>query len=127
MEMKIDYSEIAPVTDVASSQEDWEPPRKVFFGKKDSRGKMEKEPVYIHQEFPRMIYKQEPDRVVANIVNNEQEKQARLADGYVLTLGELGIITAPSYEQILEMKAKQAAAEADEPSAPKLGRPRKAA
>lgn len=130
MEVKIDYSQIAPVADVPRSEESWDAPRKVFFGKKNERGQMEKEPVYVHQEFPRMIYKWQEEKIIANIVHNQKEKDAALADGWEVSLAEMGVITAPSHEQILEMKAREAQkaleSETTEP-APRVGRPRKVA
>jgi hypothetical protein len=111
--IEIDYSEISqPASEVL--QEDWEPPVHKYFGKKDSKGKMEKEPIYSYVEFPRILYGMREGKIFARVVNNTGEKEALMEKGFVLNPIEFGLITAPSFEQRLEQedtarKAKEAA------------------
>ena len=101
--MEIDYSAVPQQIGVKPTP--WKPPRHVYFGRKDPEtGQMEDEPVYTHQEFPRMLYKRDGDRVSAIEVRTEQDKAARLADGYVLTPREAGHLNAPSFEEHLAIK-----------------------
>lgn len=103
---ELDYSEIQqPIT--VNPQSEWEPPRHVFFGKKLPNGKTEKEPTYQFQEFPRYVYFKKDEKITVRIANNEAEKQTALAQGAALSVSEFGMITAPSFEQILEMKQKK--------------------
>lgn len=104
MEMKIDYSRI-PETQV-EQKSSYRPPRHVYFGKRDPEtGMMEEEPTYVHQDYPRMIYKMEGGGIVADIVNDDESLNDRLKDGWVKNPSELGYLTAPSFEQVLAMKA----------------------
>lgn len=122
MELEIDYSAI-PQTHVTTTQEDWEPPVHKFFGKKDPQtGKMEKEPTYYHQEYPRVIYKLKEDgKPKAVVVNSDQEFTA-MGEGWTKSLSELGVITCPSFEQRLEMQAAESNSDT-----PRVGRPKKVA
>lgn len=117
--MAIDYSEIKqPETHTA--QEEWEPPTHKFFGKKLPNGKMEKEPTYYHQEYPRMMYAQNGEDIKARVVNSDEELK-ELGSGWAKTPAEFGYLGAPSFDQHLALKNK----EADVAEAPKRGRPAK--
>lgn len=135
--LEIDYGEISqPASEVL--QEDWEPPIHKYFGKKDAKGKMEKEPVYSYIEFPRILYGRRDGKIMARVVNTTAEKEALLEKGFALNPAEFGYLTAPSFEQRLEQedaerKAKEAK-QAEKPApvetegaeAPRRGRPPKA-
>jgi hypothetical protein len=123
MELEIDYSAV-PQTHVVTSQEDWEPPVHKFFGKKDPQtGKMEKEPTYYHQEYPRLMYNKIDDKIVARLVRDEKEKIA-LGEGWETTAAKFGYLSCPSFEEHLEiMAAKSGQAE----EAPRVGRSKKVA
>lgn len=134
MNTEIDYSEI-PQSAVHRSEEEWEPPVHKFFGKSLPNGKKEKEPVYSHQEYPRMVYAQENGKIKARIVNSDEE-YAKLGDGWEKTPAVFGYIGAPSFAEHLAMKARVLSTE-DESSvagsiavneeAKRRGRPAKAA
>lgn len=104
---EIDYSEL-PQEKVYDPNDDWEPPVHKFFGKKLPNGKTEKEPVYSHVEYPRMMYAEKNDRLVAKIVHSEAEMLS-LGDGWKKTPADFGVITAPSFEQMIEMKKQEEA------------------
>lgn len=121
--MEIDYSEI-PQTPSTAKKESWRAPRHVFFGKKDPEtGDMEVEPVYVHQELPRLIYKPHAteQKLVAKLVYTQPELDKLLDEGWGKNPGEFGVITSPSFEQILEAKQK----EEEAPEAARRGRPPK--
>lgn len=108
----LDFSDLV-VPPTGTAEEDYEPPRHVFFGKKDARGKMEKEPVYHHQAFPKMLYKLEAGRIRTTLVQDERGFKVYLKDGWSEDPADFGYIGAPSQEQILDAKeAAIAAAEA---------------
>jgi len=77
---------------------------------------MEDEPVYLHQEYPKMIYKIVGEKLTAAIVNNDEELSKKTADAWVASPALLGILTAPSFDQIKEME--ESARRAAEPVAP---------
>ena len=109
----LDFSDlVAPPTGTAEA--DYEPPRHVFFGKKDpGTGKMAKEPVYVHQSFPKMLYKLEAGRIRVTLVDSDRAYKVHQKDGWADSPEEFGYIGAPSQEQILDAKeAAFAAAEA---------------
>lgn len=109
----LDFSDlVAPPTGTAEA--DYEPPRHVFFGKKDpSTGKMAKEPVYVHQAYPKMLFKLESGRIRVTIVDAERAHKIHQKDGWAESPAEFGYIGAPSQEQILDAKeAAYTAAEA---------------
>lgn len=118
---EIDYSEIKQ-PQVVSANEEWEPPVHKYFGKKLPNGKTEKEPVYTHQEYPRLMYTQVDGKIKARVVASEEEKIA-LGAGWEKTPAAFGYIGAPSFEEALAMKDKAATAESVD--APKRGRPAK--
>jgi len=106
----IDYSEL-PKDQTTALDNDWEPPVHKFFGRKLPNGKMEKEPVYTHVQFPSFMYAEKNDRLVAKIVHSEAEMLS-LGDEWKTSPAEFGVITAPSFKQSLEIKkAEQAKAE----------------
>ena len=114
MANEIDYSEIPqpPATTLPSG---WKAPRHVYFGKKDPQtGQMEDEPTYVHQEYPRMLYAKREGRVVARVVNSAGERNA-LGDGWETTPAKFGILTAPSFDELLAMRDAEQAQPEDAP------------
>lgn len=109
--MNIDYSNLTPPS-AARIDENWEPPPHKFFGKKLGNGKTEKEPVYVHREFPAFRYAMVDGKISAKLVNNVEELQA-LGAGWVDTPAKFGFIGAPSYEEHLGMM-KEAESKAQE-------------
>lgn len=110
-ELSIDYSNIQekPV----EYKSTWKSPRHVFFGKRDPEtGQMEDEQTYVYQEYPRMLYFKREDRIEAAIVNTDEERDEKLAKGWVKNPAEHGFLTAPSFQQIQDMKAMAERAEA---------------
>lgn len=106
---EIDYGFI-PAPE-APSEEDWEPPRRVFFGKRDQNtGKMEKEKPYRHQDFPSMMYKLVDGKIRATLVHAEQGFRKMLADGWETTPEAFGYVGAPSQDQLFEAEAASRAA-----------------
>lgn len=103
MELKIDYSRI-PQTEVITKSS-YRPPRHVFFGKRDPEtGMMEEEPKYVHQEYPRMVYKREAETIIADLCHNDSDMTQFLNTGWVKSLAEVGYLSAPSFEEHLKMK-----------------------
>lgn len=117
--MKLDYSEIQETANATLQESDWEPPRHVFFGKKDGRGKMEKEPNYAYVEYPRMMYALQDGAIKVRQVNNDEDVQ-RLGEGWEKTPAAFGYIGAPSFDQHIE------ALKPAEEEVRKAGRPPKA-
>jgi hypothetical protein len=99
--IEIDYSAIPSGDTSAVAEEGWEAPAHKYFGKKLPNGKMEKEPLYVHQEFPRMMYTQKNGKVSAKIVRNQEELDS-LGDGWAKNPIAFGLITAPSFEQLVQ-------------------------
>ncbi len=111
-EQQIDYSNIQETPSVAKSS--WRPPRHVYFGKRNPEdGVMEEEPTYVHQEFPRMLYKKDGEKIVALIVNSDTELTLALAKGAEKNPAAFGHLTAPSFEEVTAMRAKAEAKEAE--------------
>lgn len=110
--LEIDYSEIAQ-DHIAAIQEDWEPPVHKFFGKKDARGKMEKEPIYVHQEYPRLMYAKREDRIVAREVKSEEDLQDLIERDrevkWEKNPAAFGYVGAPSFEEALKLRDERAA------------------
>lgn len=105
---EIDYSSIVPATPNLI-EDSWEAPKHVYFGKKLPNGKMEKEPVYVHQSLPAMMYGWFENRVRAAIANTRAELDDLIAAGYKDTPAAFGIITAPDAEEVARRKiAKEA-------------------
>ena len=93
----IDYSSIQETTPVKARP--WQPPRHVYFGKKDlETGMMEEEPKYVYQEYPRMMYKMGDENIEVTVIKSDEELKA-LGSEWVKTPAELGYLTAPSFEQ----------------------------
>lgn len=128
---EIDYSNIAEP--VPAPRTSWRPPRHVFFGKRNPEdGVMEEEPTYVYQEYPRMLYSKRDGKIVASIVNSDEERDGLLAKGWALTPAAFGHLTAPSFEEHQAMLAEQAAVlekeeseKTEEPETVRRGRPRK--
>ena len=127
-----DYAGVGPTPDRLDAN--WEAPEKVYFGKKDLRtGKIErKEPPYVYQEFPLMLYGVQEGRVRAITVHDEAERDAKLTAGFARTPAAFGLITAPTLEQTLEMRRAKEATEPETVTETvevvrRPGRPRKAA
>lgn len=97
MELSIDYSGISKPA-VHPNDEEWEAPNHVFFGRKLPGGKKEREPVYVHQSYPKMLYSQVDDRIVAKQVTSKPEQDA-LGDKWKESPAAFGYIGAPSFEQ----------------------------
>lgn len=111
--IEIDYSGIKEQP-VGISKTRWKPPKHVYFGPKDpDTGEMLPEPEYEYKEYPRMMYMREGRKVRAILVNDDEEKEVALKDGFKLSPGECGLITAPSFEQVQAAK-RAAAAETQE-------------
>jgi hypothetical protein len=106
MKLEIDYSEV-PQSNAPTASEEWEPPVHKFFGKKLPNGKMEKEPVYVHQEYPRLMYALRNGKITAKIVHSDVELLS-LGAGWEKNPSAFGYIGAPSFEQSLELKARAA-------------------
>jgi hypothetical protein len=102
-ELTIDYSKIQEKA--VETKSTWRPPRHVFFGKRDPEtGAMEDEPSYVYQEFPRMLYLKRDNSIEASIVNSDEELSEKLAEGWVKNPAQFGFLTAPSFEQLNEMR-----------------------
>jgi hypothetical protein len=104
MNPQIDYSNIAPPVEAPRS-DDWDPPVHKFFGKKLENGKMEKEPVYTYQEYPRVMYaRPDPQKpIITAIINSDAELRA-LGDGWEKNPSAFGFIGAPSQEETLRLQ-----------------------
>jgi len=119
--LEIDYSDVAPQVADAPEQDEWEPPQHKYFGRKLPGGKTEKEPVYVHQEYPRLMYSMADGKIKAKLVNSDRERDA-LGEGWEKNPIAFGYIGAPSYEEHVALQAAKAA----EPEPAKRGRPAKA-
>lgn len=102
MSNDIDYSAVKSAP-ARLNDEDWEPPVHKFFGKKLENGKVEKEPVYSYQPYPKMMYASQDGRIVAQLVKSDAERAA-LGEGWEETPAAFGHITCPSWEQLQEKK-----------------------
>ena len=101
---QIDYSEV--VSTPSQTVDEWEPPVHKYFGPKDAKtGKMKSEPVYQHQEYPRTVYAKKGDKIQARLVASDAEFKS-LGAGWTKNLMELGYYSAPSQEQLLEMRKR---------------------
>ena len=103
--LEIDYSGMPP-TAPQRQEEEWEPPVHKYFGPKDKNGKMQKEPVYVHQEYPRTFYAKQGNRIVARLVKSDEELKA-LGKGWEKSPAAFGFIGAPSYEEQQRINAAQ--------------------
>lgn len=125
MELEIDYSEIKQEYKPTANS-NWRPPRHVYFGKRDEDGNMAVEPVYIHQEFPRIMYAMKDEKIVARMANNEQDKLTLQSEGFEVSPAAFGYVSAPSFEQAIELKTKQEEKSEEVTEVKKPGRPKKA-
>lgn len=142
--LELDFTEIETPFQ-ANNEQDWDPPIRKYFGKKDERGRMIKEPLYVHQEYPRMVYALRDKKIVAKIVQSEEALLA-LGEGWEKSPAAFGYIGAPSFDQANQLRTERAeqteaeesaatkrladqlliAAGQKEPESKKLGRPPKA-
>lgn len=102
----IDYSRIKTVQNVSESDDVTSPPH-VYFGPKDpNTGKMLKEPPFTYAKYPKFLYQVNKDGIEATLVNTAAD-EASLEGKWIANLADVGIYTAPSFEQTQEMKAKK--------------------
>jgi len=108
MALEIDLG-VHGVTTPVQSKSTWKPPRHVYFGPRDPMtGDLGEEPVYVHQEYPRLVYKLDGEKIKAAMINSAGELSA-LGEGWVKNPGELGYIGAPTLEQSFKMAEEEAA------------------
>jgi hypothetical protein len=102
--LTLDTSQL-PVPETATQAEStYEPPRRVYFGPRDSNGRQKPEPVYKHIEFPKALYSKGPnDTVVVREVLSAEE-QDKLGPNWYEDPREVGYIGAPTREQELAMQ-----------------------
>ena len=105
MKLEIDYGELTP-TPATLEPSDWEPPVHKYFGKKLPNGKTEKEPIYAHIEYPRLMYSLKNNKIVAKMVRSDAERDS-LGEDWKKTPGDFGYLTAPSFDQVIKMKAEE--------------------
>lgn len=117
----IDYSAI-PTQTTSQSQQEWEPPRHVYFGKRLPNGRQEPEPQYKYQAWPSMMYRQRADGTIeARLVNSQAE-----ANGWEDSPAKFGFVTAPTFEEVLERRRAEELAKMEAAvEAPRRGRPPK--
>ncbi len=95
--IEIDHSEsLSDVAHINPNEENWEPPPHVFYGKRLANGKSEKLPPYTYQEYPRMLWKLEDNRLRTRVVGNDADKMALLNSGWGLSPADFGVETCPS-------------------------------
>lgn len=102
--MNIDFSQIQPPA--PQEQSTWEPPRRVFFGKRTDNGKRELEPESndgrgARQHFPAIVYGMVNKTITAKVVNSEAEKKALGAE-WKDTPAAFGYVGAPDFETALK-------------------------
>lgn len=102
--LEIDYSAV-PVPAHVPKDDDWEPPQHKFFGRKLENGKTEKEPIYVHQEYPRLVYSLQGEKIVARMIYSDTELE-KLGDGWEKNPSAFGYISAPSWEQMQAAREK---------------------
>jgi hypothetical protein len=100
--LDIDYSNIKQ-NDVVLDEE-WEAPVHRFFGKKLPNGKTEKEPVYVHKDFPAMMYAKVDGKITAKLINSQAELSA-LGKEWSDTPATFGVVGAPSFDEAMKRKA----------------------
>lgn len=87
------------------------PTRHVYFGPKDpNTGEMMEEPLYVHQEFPKTLYRDDGDGGFETVVAVSAAEVESLGKEWVDSPAKLGFVTHPDQASI---KAK---AEADRAS-----------
>lgn len=124
--LEIDYSDM-PSTAAVAEIDEWEPPVHKYFGPKNPKtGKKIPEPVYVHQEYPRTMYALKDGKITARLVKSDAEVEA-LGAGWEKSPAKFGFISAPSYEQVQEMKRKLSDATTIAESKSTLGLPAKKA
>lgn len=103
--LDIDYGLIDHA--VVEAVADWEPPKHVYFGKKLANGRMEVEPTYKHQEFPKMLYAKIEGRVRADIAKDQTDLDNMTARGFVDSPAAFGLETAPSKDVATQRRIAQ--------------------
>ena len=107
--LEIDYSGISQEAVGVPDSDSWEPPIHKFFGRRQANGKMEKEPIYVHQEYPRLMYSlAAPGKIVARIAHNAADLRA-LGEGWEKTPAAFGYISAPSHDEHLALQGSPTA------------------
>ena len=96
-EIEIDYSSVQTVDKVID--EEWEAPSHKYFGRKLENGKTEKEAAYVHQEYPRLVYSKPKDKIIAKVINSENELKS-LGAGWEKNASAFGYLSAPSFDQL---------------------------
>ena len=97
----IDFSEIQQTIPQNPNAEQWEPPRHVVYGKRDqATGKMEQEPRYQYQPYPKMLFAKVGEKLKAIVVQSEDEAAAKKAEGYEESPAAFGYVTAPTFEEV---------------------------
>jgi len=114
--VEIDDSAIPqpPAVDITA----WEPPRHVYFGPKDARGRMAKEPPKSTALYPSTRYAKQGEGLKTIHVASAED-DSRLGPEWKHSPEDHGFITHPTRAQIAAMNA--------EPEVNKGGRPRKEA
>jgi len=98
----IDFS---PIEQRAPTENaDWEAPPHVYDGKRLPNGKSEKEPVYTHQEYPRLMYGRVNGKAMTKLVNDDDEFADAIKGGWHKTPAGIGIVTAPSFEEAQKIR-----------------------
>lgn len=97
----IDFSEIQQSIPANPNAENWEPPRHVFYGKRDQQtGRMESEPRYQYQPYPQMLFAKVGEKIRAVVVQNADEAQKKRAEGYEDSPAAFGVVTAPTFDEV---------------------------
>lgn len=103
---QIDYSQIpSPVSEDTTV---WEPPGRVFFGKRNENGKRELEPesnkgTGSRVLFPSIMYGMVEGKITARVVNSEAQRNA-LGKDWKDTPAVFGYVGAPDFEASLKIK-----------------------
>jgi hypothetical protein len=106
----------------------WRKPARVFFDAKDADGNLPEFPKYKHQDYPKAVYALRGESVKVMIVQDAAEHAQLNAKGeWKENPAEVGLLTAPSWDQI-QLAKEMAERKVDaEEEAPRRGRPPKVA
>lgn len=101
MNTEIDFSQIQQPAGVEVTP--WEPPSRVFFGKRAENGKKELEPdsnrgTGARIAFPALLYGKVEGRITAKVANSESEKAALVKEGFKDTPAAFGYVGAPDFD-----------------------------
>lgn len=104
----IDFGQI-PTPQQGVEDTEWEPPRHVFFGKRDERGRPEKEPASNtgtgpRAPFPSMVYGLMNGNLTARIVHSQAEKTSLGAE-WKDSPESFNFVGAPDFETANKLKA----------------------